>query len=102
MVRVTSSPILTPSPVLTLTLAPTPVLTCSSSYPAPFSLPLKEYIRETYGPVYYGKCQNLSRSLTRAYDAVLAQYDVLLMPTLPIKPTPLLEHGSNATGEVWV
>ncbi|MEM1344706.1 MAG: amidase [Pseudomonadota bacterium] len=38
---------------------------------------------------YYAKCRNLARRLTAAYDAVLADYDLLLMPTLPLKATPL-------------
>jgi amidase len=32
---------------------------------------------------------NLVRQLTAAYDAVLHTYDLLLMPTLPVKATPL-------------
>ena len=52
---------------------------------------------------YYAKAQNLVRRLRAAYDAVLAQYDLLLMPTLPMVATPLpapdasvaeiLQHG---------
>lgn len=38
---------------------------------------------------YYGKAQNLVRRLRAAYDAVLAKYDLLLMPTLPMVATPL-------------
>jgi amidase len=36
---------------------------------------------------YYAKAQNLARQLGAAYDRVLADYDLLLMPTLPIKAT---------------
>jgi amidase len=32
---------------------------------------------------------NITRRLTRAYDQVLAEFDLLLMPTLPLKATPL-------------
>ena len=32
---------------------------------------------------------NISRRVTAAYDAVLAEYDLLLMPTTPMKATPL-------------
>lgn len=38
---------------------------------------------------YYAKAQNLVRRLRRAYDEVLARYDLLLMPTLPMVATPL-------------
>lgn len=38
---------------------------------------------------YYGKAQNLNRQLTAAYDAALAECDVLLMPTTPMAATPL-------------
>jgi amidase len=43
---------------------------------------------------FYAKAQNLSRKLRAAYDTALAQYDVLLMPTLPVKATPLPPPGS--------
>jgi amidase len=38
---------------------------------------------------YYAKAQNLARRLTAAYDEALSRYDALLMPTLPIKATPI-------------
>jgi amidase len=38
---------------------------------------------------YYAKAQNLVRRLRAAYDAALAYYDLLLMPTLPMVATPL-------------
>jgi amidase len=47
------------------------------------------YIRKFYGSRYYGKAMNLTRLLTAAYDAELAKYDLLLMPTTPIKATAL-------------
>jgi amidase len=43
---------------------------------------------------YYAKAQNLVRRLRRAYDEVLARYDLLLMPTLPMVATPLPEAGA--------
>ena len=48
-----------------------------------------EYMLKHYRGQYYAKAQNLSRVLRDAYDAVLQQYDLLLMPTLPMKATPL-------------
>jgi amidase len=47
------------------------------------------YIRRYYGSRYYGKAMNLTRLLTAAYDEALGQYDLLMMPTTPIKATPL-------------
>jgi amidase len=47
------------------------------------------YIRKHYGSRYYGKAMNVTRRLTAAYDAALGQHDLLLMPTTPIKATPL-------------
>src|ERR671936_850640 len=47
------------------------------------------YIRKQYGSRYYGKAMNVTRRLTAAYDAALAKHDLLLMPTTPIKATPL-------------
>ncbi len=38
---------------------------------------------------YYAKAQNLVRRLRAAYDSVLAQYDLIAMPTLPMTATPL-------------
>jgi amidase len=47
------------------------------------------YVRENYGSRYYGKAINIVRRLRAAYDEVLARYDLLLMPTTPMKATPL-------------
>ncbi|HJM50166.1 MAG TPA: amidase [Alphaproteobacteria bacterium] len=38
---------------------------------------------------YYAKAQNLRRRLRAAYNAVFAEHDLLLMPTQPLKATPL-------------
>lgn len=50
---------------------------------------LGEYFSRQYQGRYYGKAQNLGRQLRHAYDDMLARYDLLLMPTLPIKATRL-------------
>jgi amidase len=50
---------------------------------------LGTYIRRQHGSRYYGKAMNITRRLTAAYDAVLAEHNLLLMPTTPIKATPL-------------
>jgi amidase len=56
---------------------------------------LGEYFIKHYRGHYYGKAQNLSRQLAKAYDDVLAQYDLLLMPTVPITATPLPGPGAS-------
>ena len=43
------------------------------------------YAIQAGGGHYYAKAQNLVRKLRAAYDAVLADYDLLLMPTMPLK-----------------
>ena len=55
---------------------------------------------DAYRGRYYAKCQNLSRRLCAAYDSVLADHDLLLMPTLPLKATKLPEPGDPA-GDVF-
>ena len=44
-----------------------------------------EYMQRHYRGHYYAKAQNLSRRLRAAYDEALARYDLLLMPTMPLK-----------------
>jgi amidase len=50
---------------------------------------LGHYMVTRYRGHYYAKAQNLVRRLRAAYDAVLARYDLLLMPTLPMVATPI-------------
>jgi amidase len=47
------------------------------------------YVARHHGFRYYGKAMNLVRQLSAAYDTVLQAHDLLLMPTLPVKATPL-------------
>lgn len=44
---------------------------------------------------YYAKAQNLSRQLREEYNKVFANYDLLLMPTTPMKATPIPESSEN-------
>ncbi|AOE85763.1 amidase [Pseudomonas sp. TCU-HL1] len=50
---------------------------------------LGEYLSRQYQGRYYGKAQNIARQLRQAYDSLFEKYDLLLMPTLPIRATPL-------------
>eukprot|EP01104_Vermistella_antarctica_P016790 TRINITY_DN5798_c0_g2_i2.p1 TRINITY_DN5798_c0_g2~~TRINITY_DN5798_c0_g2_i2.p1 ORF type:complete len:558 (-),score=97.00 TRINITY_DN5798_c0_g2_i2:83-1756(-) len=43
----------------------------------------------TLSSTLYGRAQNLFRTIKRDYDAALDKYDVLVLPTLPKKPTKL-------------
>ncbi len=48
-----------------------------------------EWMNQCYGGAWYGKGQNLARRLRASYDAALAEFDVLLMPTLPMVATEI-------------
>jgi amidase len=56
---------------------------------------LGTYINNSFGPRFYGKAQNISRRLTAAYDKALDSYDLLLLPTTPMKATKLPEAGAS-------
>jgi len=55
---------------------------------------LGTHMRRQHGSRYYGKATNLVRTLRAAYDQALQRFDLLLMPTTPIKATPLPEPGA--------
>jgi amidase len=55
---------------------------------------LGTYIHRNHGSRYYGKAMNITRRLIAAYDAVLAEQDLLLMPTTPMKAQPMPIPGS--------
>ncbi|MEO1680427.1 MAG: amidase [Pseudomonadota bacterium] len=48
-----------------------------------------EYFQRHHRGHYYAKAQNISRRLRAAYDQMLSAYDLLLMPTTPMRATPL-------------
>lgn len=47
---------------------------------------LGEFFQEQYRGRFYGKAQNLMRKANEKYAEVFRQYDLLLMPTVPMKP----------------
>jgi amidase len=61
---------------------------------------LGTYINKHYGSRYYGKAMNVTRLLTAAYDKVLEEYDLLVMPTTPVKSQPL--PGPDASREEYI
>jgi amidase len=61
---------------------------------------LGTYIRKQHGGRYYGKAMNICRQLTAAYDAALADCDLLMMPTTPMKAQPM--PGPGASREEYV
>jgi len=58
------------------------------------SMLIGEYFVRHYRGHFYAKAQNLSRLLRQAYDDVLNRYDLLLMPTLPMKATPIPDQNA--------
>jgi amidase len=68
-----------------------------------------EYMRRRYDGVFYARAQNMSRALTAAYDRVLAEADLILMPTtsqtahrMPASPEEdRAEHVGQALNMVW-
>jgi amidase len=64
------------------------------------SMLLGHYFTKHYRGHFYAKAQNLSRKLRAAYDVALADHDLLLMPTLPMKATPL--PPADAPRELYV
>ena len=64
------------------------------------SMLVGHYFIKHYRGHFYAKAQNLSRKLHAAYDAALSQHDLLLMPTLPLKATPL--PPADAPRELYI
>ncbi len=59
-----------------------------------------EYFMRDYRGHFYAKAQNLSRLLSKQYDDALQKYDLLLLPTQPMKATPI--PPANAPIKLWV
>ncbi len=54
-----------------------------------FVILLGQYMADKYYGRYYAKAQNLVYSLRAAYDQALKEVDILIMPTIPMKATPI-------------
>lgn len=59
-----------------------------------------EYAYKRFGGQYYAKAQNAARQLRAAYDRHLQDFDVLLMPTVPLKAPRL--PTADASASEWV
>ncbi|ORY70901.1 amidase signature enzyme [Pseudomassariella vexata] len=57
------------------------------------------WVQEKHGAKLQGKCMNLIKSISDAYDKALQEFDVLVMPTLPTPPPRLPEPGALGTTE---
>lgn len=58
------------------------------------------HMKKHYGSRFYGKSVNIARRIQAAYDAVLAKYDLIMLPTMPLKATPL--PPADAPRELYV
>ncbi len=56
---------------------------------------LGQYMQDRYHGHYYAKAQNLARTLKAAYDDALSRFDLLVMPTLPMKATRIPPAGCS-------
>ena len=65
------------------------------SEPLKLTMVLGEYfIRHCHGR-FYAKAQNLTRQLTQAYDDAFKDFDLLLLPTVPLTATKLPAAGAS-------
>jgi amidase len=58
------------------------------------------YVNQHHGSRFYGKAVNIVRRLREDYEEVFRKFDLLLMPTTPMKATPL--PGPDATRREYV
>jgi len=53
------------------------------------------YMAEAYRGRYYAKASNIRRLVRQQHEEVLQRFDLLLMPTTPIKATPSPQPGAS-------
>ncbi len=59
------------------------------------SMLMGKYFRTYNSGRFYGKAQNISRRILKAYNELFKRFDLLLMPTLPMKATPHPPEGAS-------
>lgn len=69
------------------------------SLSAKFIILLGYYVRENYGSHFYCKSQTLLTELRKIYNEQLDKFDLLLMPTLPVKPSELPNDNTSVEGD---
>jgi amidase len=60
-----------------------------------FGLLIGQYMREAYNGRYYAKARNLTARLRAAYDEALSKWDLLAMPSTPMKSIPVPRPGNS-------
>ena len=60
-----------------------------------FALLLCRCMEQQHGGYFHAKAQNLRRQLRAAYDQILTENDLLVMPTTPMKTTKIPEPGAS-------
>jgi amidase len=60
-----------------------------------YSMLVGDYMLKHHRGHFYAKAQNLSRALKAAYNDALSRFDLLVMPTTPMKATPLPPPGAG-------
>jgi amidase len=60
-----------------------------------FGLLIGQYMREAYHGRYYAKARNLTAALRAAYDQALSKWDLLAMPSTPMKSIPVPRPGNS-------
>lgn len=68
--------------------------------PVKVAMVMGNVFRRRHGGVTYRKAQRLAHALADAYDDALANYDVLVMPTTPMKATELPSPQDSPEGDV--
>ncbi|SFH42560.1 amidase [Priestia megaterium] len=61
---------------------------------------LGQYMQDQYNGKYYAIAQNIARNLKQAYDIAFEKYDVLIMPTTPMKATTIPSSDISIAEEI--
>lgn len=61
---------------------------------------LGQYMQDQYNGKYYAVAQNTARKLKQAYDIAFEKYDVLIMPTTPMKATTIPSPGISIAEDI--